>query len=324
MGTKLWKQIIAGVAMFCLAFALGAAPTNETIFTHGVVASIDPIATDAGVNVLKSGGNAVDAAIVVGLTLGVVDTPDSGIGGGCFMLIHLADGRNIALDGRETAPAAATRDMFVRNGKGDTELSQTGPLASGVPGELAAFDFASRNYGKKSLRDLILPAAEIAEKGFTVKSSYARRLEAEAKGMAAFEASRVVFFKDGEPVKAGAILKQHDLAETYRQIGTHGADWFYRGPFAQAVEKWMKENDGLLTAADFANYHAQLRDPIESSYRGYRLVSFPPPSSGGVHVVEMLNILENFEMKKLDEVSRLHLIADAMKLAFADRAYWLG
>lgn len=292
--------------------------------THGMVASVNPLATQAGVNALKAGGNAIDAAVAIGLTLGVVDTHNSGIGGGCFMLIHLANGTNICLDGREMAGAAATRDMFIRDGKGDTHLSQTGPLASGVPGEVATFEFAVNNFGKKSLRDLILPAADIAENGFVVPANYAKLLGSVADDMKKYPAATDVFFKNGAPVKAGEILKQPDLAKTYRSIAAQGSDWFYRGPFAAALGDWMQANGGILTSNDFANYHIELREPIATSYRGYEIVSFPPPSSGGVHVLEMLNILEHFDLKKMDDATRLNVIAEAMKLAFADRAYWLG
>jgi gamma-glutamyltranspeptidase/glutathione hydrolase len=291
---------------------------------RGMVSSVHPMATEAGLNVLKSGGNAIDAAVAVGLTLGVVDTPNAGIGGGCFMLIRLANGKFVAIDGRETAPAAAARDMFVRNGKGDTDLSQTGALASGVPGELAAFDYAVRKYGRKTLSELILPAAQIAENGFPLTASYASRLRAEAKDMEKFEASRAVFFKDGQLLQAGDLLKQPDLGATYRAIAGPGSGWFYRGAFAEAMEKWMKGNGGIMSAADFANYQIKLREPVTTTYRGYKIVSFAPPSSGGVHLVQMLNILEKFDLKSLDEATRLHVIAEAMKLAFADRAHWLG
>ena len=263
-------------------------------------------------------------AVAVGLTLGIVDPHNSGIGGGCFMLIHLANGTNICLDGRETAPAAATRDLFIRDGKGDTTLSQTGALASGVPGEVAAFDFAIRHYGKKSLAELILPAADIAERGFKMGSGCAKALQSAAVDMSRFKFSTAVYFTNGSPLRAGEILREPDLAATYRNIAAQGSDWFYRGAFAAAVEGWMKANGGILNAADFANYRAQLRDPIESTYRGYDVVSFPPPSSGGVHVLEMLNILENFNLKSMAEDTRLHVIAETMKLAFADRAHWLG
>ncbi len=291
---------------------------------RGMVASVHPTATKAGLRVLKQGGNAVDAAVAVAFTLGVVDSDNSGIGGGCFMLIRRADGSLVAIDGRETAPAAATPDMFVRDGKGDTKLSQTGPLASGVPGALAAYEFAIEHYGIQKLSDLILPAAEIAEKGFVLDASYARCLERVAEDMAQFESSRAVFFKNGKPLARGDVLKQPDLAATYRSIAAQNSDWFYRGPFAQAVEQWMKRNGGLLTAADFRDYRTFLREPIRSSYRGYTIVGFPPPSSGGVHVAQMLNILEAFNLKTLAEPERLHVMAEAMKLAFADRAYWLG
>jgi gamma-glutamyltranspeptidase / glutathione hydrolase len=320
--TKINSQIKLAAILACafLASSTGAAPEA----THGMVASVNSLATGAGLTVLKQGGNAVDAAVAVGLTLGVVDPQNSGIGGGCFMLIHLAGGTNICLDGRETAPAAATRDMFVRNGRGDTQLSQTGPLASGVPGEVAAFDFAVRHFGKKTLSELILPAADLAEHGFKVGSGCANALESVAAEMRPFKSSTAIYFPNGAPVRAGEILRQPELAATYRNIAARSADWFYRGPFAQAVENWMKANGGLLTAVDFAGYHAELREPVESSYRGFDVVSFPPPSSGGVHVLEMLNILESYNLKAMDATTRLHVMAEAMKLAFADRAHWLG
>jgi gamma-glutamyltranspeptidase/glutathione hydrolase len=289
-----------------------------------MVASVNPIATQAGLNALKSGGNAIDAAVAIGLTLGVVDTHNSGIGGGCFMLVHLANGTNVCIDGREMAGAAATRDLFIRDGKGDTDLSQTGPLASGVPGEVATFAFAEKNYGKKTFSCLLLTAADIAENGFAVPANYAKLLASVASDMTNFPASTANFFKDGAPIKAGEILKQPDLAKTYRSLAAQGADWFYRGPFAAALGDWMQAHGGILTSNDFANYHVELREPVASTYRGYKVVSFPPPSSGGVNVLEMLNILEHFDLKKMDDATREHVIAEAMKLAFADRAYWLG
>lgn len=292
--------------------------------SHGMVASVHHEATMAGLNTLKQGGNAVDAAVAVALTLGVVDTANSGIGGGCFMLIRRANGSFAAIDGRETAPQSASRDMFLRNGKGDTELSQTGALASGVPGALAAYDYAVKHYGRKQLKEIILPAADLAERGFPLSASYASRLASVESDMAKFEASRAVFFKNGKPMARGEILKQPELAATYRRIAERGSDWFYRGSFARTVEQWMKKNGGVMTARDFHDYQVRLRKPIFGNYRGYEIASFPPPSSGGVHVTEILNILENFNLRTCDEVTRLHLIAEAMKLAFADRAYWLG
>ena len=321
-GVPLRHRAAVKLAVLALTLALGQAVAQDA--THGMVASVNPLATAAGLNTLKSGGNAIDAAVAIGLTLGVVDTHNSGIGGGCFMLIHLANGTNVCLDGREMAPAAATRDLFVRHGVGDTTLSQTGPLASGVPGELAAFDYAVKHYGRKSLADLLLPAAEMAEHGFIIAPDYADRLQSVATDMNKFPAAAAIFLTNGVALPAGSILRQPDLAATYRHLAESGPEWFYHGPFAEAVAAWMKANGGIMTANDLARYHIELREPVASTYRGYGVVSFPPPSSGGVHVIEMLNILEQFDLKKLAATTRLHVIAEAMKLAFADRAYWLG
>jgi gamma-glutamyltranspeptidase/glutathione hydrolase len=296
----------------------------EPVYQHGIVASGHPLATEAGLNVLKDGGNAVDAAVATGLTLGVVDGHNSGIGGGCFMLIRLANGSLIAIDGRETAPAAAKKDMFLRDGKADTHLSQTGPLASGVPGELAAFEHAVRNFGTRKLGNLLAPAADLAEKGFSISSGYANRLRDASSEMAKFASSTKVFWKNGAPLKAGDLLVQKDLANTYRAVAREGIGWFYTGPFAEKTEAWMLRNDGILRASDFAAYKVVRREPVQASYRGHTVVSFPPPSSGGVHLIQMLNIIENFQVKALDPATRLHVMAETMKLAFADRAFWLG
>jgi gamma-glutamyltranspeptidase/glutathione hydrolase len=311
--------------LFFLAAEFGLSAADNAPPIHGMVASVNPVATAAGLEVLKKGGNAIDATVAVALTLGVVDANNSGIGGGCFMLIRRANGEFVAIDGRETAPGRATRDMFVRDGKGEPALSQTGPLASGVPGELAACEYAVKHYGRKKLKDLLLPAAELAETGFRVSGRYARRLKSVETEMAQFKASRAVFFgSDGHTIAEGQLLKQPDLAATYRHIAAEGSSWFYRGPFARAVETWMKANGGLLSVKDFRDYKVRLREPIRFAYRGAEIVTFPPPSSGGVHVAQVLNILETFDLKSFDEVTRLHVTAEAMKLAFADRAYWLG
>lgn len=295
---------------------------------RGMVASVHPVATDAGLAVLKSGGNAVDAAIATALTLGVVDNHNSGIGGGCFILIRTADGKLVAIDGREAAPAAAFRDMYLRDGEAQTNLSQTGPLAVGVPGALAAYDSALREHGTKSITDLVGPAADIAEAGFAVDRVYAGNLKSNAELLARYEGSRAVLLKDdGSPYLEGEVLKQPDLANTYRMVGEHGIQWFYDGEFAQTVAKWMDENEGILTAKDFAEYRARRREPIRTKYREYEIVGFPPPSSGGVHIAQMLNMLEHYDLKQLaddDHATMIHVVGEVMKLAFADRAHWLG
>lgn len=307
-----------------LFLGCAALPAADLSFPKAAVASVNPIATQAGVQVLKKGGNAVDAAIAVGLTLGVVDGHNSGIGGGCFFVIHAADGTVTCIDGREMAGAAASRDMYVINGKLDNEASKTGALASGVPGYLKACALAQKKHGKLKLADVLLPAAEIAEKGFPIDEVYERKLAATAAKLALFPTSAAIFLKDGKPLKKGDQLVQTDLAATYRAVAEKGVEWFYEGEFAAKTAEWMKNNGGILTADDFANYKAPEREPIRSKYRGYDLVTMPPPSSGGVHVAQILNILENFPLRHFRASSRVHVITEAMKLAFADRAHWLG
>lgn len=294
---------------------------------RGMVATVHPLATDAGVDAMRRGGNAVDAIVAAGLTLSVVDSHNSGLGGGCFLLIRRANGAVVAIDGRETAPAKATRDMFLRNGKAVAALSETGALAAGVPGEVAAFHQAVTKFGKLPWKDHCLAAAKVAEAGFPVTRNYASRLASVAKDIEKFPSSRTIFLKqDGSPWKAGDILRQPDLAQTFRALAGQGSDWFYRGPFAKATADWMKDNGGLLTEADFAHYVAKPREPLRTTYRGHEIIGFPPPSSGGVHVAQILNILEPFDLKALGANSPdfVHVVAEAMKLAFADRAHWLG
>jgi len=294
----------------------------------GAVATVHPLATRAALAALESGGNAVDAAVAAALTLGVVDGHNSGIGGGGFVVIRTASGRFAAIDGRETAPAKADRDMFLRDGEPVPALSLTGPLAVGTPGALAAYDLALRRFGRLKLADLLREAAELAERGFTVDAGFAKRLESTAAALAQFPGSRGGLLKpDGTPYRAGEVLRQPDLARTYRAIAEHGQGWFYGGPFARRVSDWMAEHGGLLRADDFARYRARFRQPVVCTYRGYTVVGFPPPSSGGVHVVQILNILERFDLKELHErrpATFYHVLAEAMKLAFADRAHWLG
>ena len=292
-----------------------------------MVATVHPLATEAGVDALRRGGNAVDAIVAAGLTLSVVDSHNSGLGGGCFLLLRRANGEVVALDGRETAPAAATRDMFLRDGKAVAELSQTGALAVGVPGEVAAFHEAVSKFGKLPWQAHCLAAAKLAEAGFPVTRNYASRLAGVAKDIAKFPAARAIFLRpDGSAWQVGDTLRQPELAQTFRALGEHGSDWFYRGPFAKATADWMKANGGLLTEADFAGYVAKPRTPLRTTYRGHEIIGFPPPSSGGVHVAQILNILEHFDLKALgaDSPDFVHVVAEAMKLAFADRAHWLG
>jgi gamma-glutamyltranspeptidase/glutathione hydrolase len=291
----------------------------------GAVATVHPLATQAGINVLQNGGNAIDAAVAAALTLGVVDSHNSGIGGGNFAVIHYADGTVEAIDGREMAPQAASRDMYLRDGKADTSLSKTGALAIGVPGSLAVYDYILSKAGKLSLAEVLLPAAELAERGFPLSQVSHDRIAATAEKIRLFPATAAVLLDEqSQPWPAGHQLIQRDLANTYRQLARQGIDYFYRGKFARQVEQWMEQQGGIIRYEDFASYQMRLRQPVMSSYRGYTIYGFPPPSSGGVHVAQILNMLETFEVASLSDADRYHLLAESMKLAFADRAYFLG
>jgi gamma-glutamyltranspeptidase/glutathione hydrolase len=291
----------------------------------GAVATVDPRASAAALAVLEDGGNAIDAAVAAALTLGVVDSHNSGLGGGNFTLVHWADGRIEALDGREVAPVKAHRDMYLRDGKAVPELSKTGALAIGVPGSLAAYDYLLAAGGSRSLAALLNNAAELAEAGVAVSPVMAKRLQRSAEKLAMFPASSKIFLdKDQQPLAEGEIFKQADLANTYRQIAKQGIGYFYGGPFAEQLDAWMKANGGIVSAEDFRNYRLLKRKPVTSHYRDYQIIGFPPPSSGGVHVAQILNILQHFELAKMGESQRYHVLAEAMKRAFADRAHYLG
>ncbi len=301
---------------------------NSAASKINMVASVHPLATQAGIEAFDKGGNAIDAAIATAVTLGVVDGYNSGIGGGCFILIRSSDGTLHAIDGREMAPAAAHRDMFVKDGKPDGQDSQLGALAIGVPGALAAYDHAIKEFGKLNLADVIFPAAEIAEQGFSISQPFANRIRTNQKKLQMFRSTaEVLLTPEGRALEHGAKLRQTDLANSYRAIANHGVDWFYHGAFAKDTGKWMKANGGVMTQQDFANYRIKIRRPIKTTYRGFEIVGFPPPSSGGIHVAQILNILESFNLSKIyedDPVQMNHVVVEAMKLAFADRAYWLG
>jgi len=292
---------------------------------RGAVASVNPLATQAGINALAQGGNAIDAAIAAAVTLGVVDSHNSGIGGGCFALIRLADGRVLALDGREMAPLAATRNMFVRDGKVQPELSKTGALAVGIPGSVALYEQLQKRAGKLSFKEVLLPAAQLAQTGFAIDKTLALRLERTAPALRKFPASAAIYLNgDGSVKSVGDSLVQHDLAQTYRALAENGARWFYQGAFAKATEQWMKSNGGLVTAKDFDHYRVLERQAVRSQFMGYTVLGFPPPSSGGAHVAQILNMAQALNLKSHSEEDATHLLAEIMRRAFADRAHWMG
>ncbi|MGK7904902.1 MAG: gamma-glutamyltransferase [Hormoscilla sp.] len=296
---------------------------------NGMVASKERYATEAGLQVLKEGGNAVDAAVTVGFTLAVTLPRAGNIGGGGFMLIHLAkDNQTVAIDYREKAPQAATREMFLNEkGEVDKGKSRFSHLAVGVPGTVAGLTLALEKYGTISLERALQPAIELAEKGFPFSEDMQRSLAFSRKYMEGYPASMAIFYKpDGVPYEVGEIIVQKDLAKSLKLIAKQGSKAFYQGEIAEAIAAEMAANGGLITKADLGAYEPVIREPVKGSYRGYEIYSMPPPSSGGVHLIGMLNILEAFPIGELghNSAQTIHLMTESMKLAYADRSKFLG
>jgi gamma-glutamyltranspeptidase/glutathione hydrolase len=316
--------LVSAFAGVRLAVAAAASPA---VGTRGMVVSAQAHATRAGVAMLRAGGNAVDAAVATAFALSVTEPYHSGIGGGGFVLVRLADGSAFALDARETAPAAATPDMFVREGVAK-DASRLGPLSVATPGLVAGLAEALARWGTKPLATVMAPAIELADEGFEIGVRHARVLGIVSEmGLAARfpETARIQLPADGPP-RAGWRLVQRDLAKTLRAIAREGPDAFYRGGIAKAIAAEMERQGGLVTLDDLDAYRTKLREPLRGSYRGLEVLSFPPPSSGGVALVETLQVLEGFDLaaRGAGSSASLHVVTEAMKLAFADRAYWLG
>lgn len=295
---------------------------------HAMIASADSHATRAGLQILEAGGNAVDAACAVAMALGVTEGYSSGIGGGCFIVLHMADGREIAIDGREVAPAKSSRLMFVPRRPSDaTDLSLYSPLAAGVPGQVAAFDLAVREYGTMQLAELLAPAIALADTGFILDEYYAGVVQSYATRMMNDPGSLAVYFdRDGKPLTKGERLVQKDLAATLSRMAQNGAADFYSGETADLIAEYMRKSGGIITKQDLAAYKPVALEPVRGNYRGYDIISMPPPSSGGIHLIQILNLLEDYPLSYLEAGSSesLHLIAESMSLAFADRAEFLG
>ena len=301
---------------------------EEAIGKNGVVSSVHPLASEVGINILKAGGNAVDAAIATGLALGVVDQANCGLGGGAFIVIRLTDGTVHTLDGREMAPSRAHRDMYIKNGKVDSKLSRRGPLAVGVPGVPAAYLKALELAGTMSLKEVIKPATAIARDGFILDEAYIERYKGAVKNLKKDPGSAEVYFNaDGSKLGVEQIFKQPLLADTYDKFGENGLDYFYKGDFAEQVGQFMQKNGGFITKEDMANYRVVERNPIHGTYKDYEVFGMGPPSSGGIHVVQILNMIEASgaldEKSEWDEES-IFLVAKFMDKAFKDRAEHLG
>ena len=305
---------------------------HDFIARRGMVVAAHPLAAQAGVDVLRSGGNAVDAAVATAFALGVVEPYSSGLGGGGFMLIlpggNSADHSSAVaiLDYREVAPAAASRDMYKDHGKVVPGLSTVGHLAAGVPGTVAGLAQALETWGTMSLEQVMAPAIKYAEQGFEADAKFYQASLYTLPHLRKYKASAKTLLNHGMPYAVGDIIKQPELAKTLRTIAEHGAEGFYKGWIAEAIAREMQENGGLITKEDLAGYKPRWRTPVTGTYRGYTIVSMPPPSSGGTHIIQMLNILEGYDLAAMgyESARGVHILAEAMRRAFADRAEYMG
>src|SRR5215813_7819834 len=342
------KKTVSALLCIALLVSLTATPSQltSTISTqaasrppvrgkHGMVSSVSEIASQVGVDVMKRGGNAVDAAVAVGLALAVVWPSAGNLGGGGFMVIRQANGKATVIDYREMAPAAAHRDVYLDD-KGEyiAESSTYGHRAAGVPGTVAGLAYALEKYGTMKWADVAEPARRLAAEGFPVWYQLERSLKAASKSLSRFPETKRIFLRDDNPYETGEIFKQPELAEVFKRMIKQGPREFYEGKTAQLIEESMKraaaagkpQDKIWMTLEDLKNYKVVEREPLRTTYRGHEIITMPPPSSGGVAIIEMLNILEHYDLKSLGAGSSqtIHLMVEAMRRAFADRAEFLG
>ena len=293
---------------------------------HDAVASAQPFATKAGMQVLAEGGNAFDAAVAVSAALAVVEPYSSGIGGGGFWLLHDAKtGKDVMVDGREYAPAAATATMYQdKNGSVIPGASLNGPLSAGIPGEVAALAYINRHYGKLSLAQDLAPAIKLARDGFPLDRMFHAMLQSREQKLKQWPAAWKVFYLDGQVPPSGYVLKQPNLARTLELIARHGPAAFYTGKLAEEMVNAVRANGGIWSLADLRDYQVKLRAPLSGEYRGMRIVTVSPPSSGGIVMLEALNILSGYDLAADSALMQKHLIIEAMRFAYRDRAEYLG
>jgi gamma-glutamyltranspeptidase / glutathione hydrolase len=297
---------------------------------NGMVASVSEIASQVGVDILKRGGNAVDAAVAVGLALAVVWPVAGNLGGGGFMVIRLADGKTTTIDYREMAPAAAHRNVYLdAQGNYIRGSSTFGHRAAGVPGTVAGLAYALEKYGKLKWAEVAEPAHKLAAEGFPVSSQLERSLKGESKMLSLFPETKRIFLRDGKPYAAGEIFQQPDLAAVFERMIKEGPTEFYQGETAKLIEASMRRAGNgkpWMNVEDLKNYKPIEREPLRGKYRGHEIITMGPPSSGGIALIEMLNILERYDLKSMGAGSSkaIHLMVEAMRRAFADRAHYLG
>ena len=327
-GRTLWMLVLLSLLLVSAPLAGTAAERSSMQSAHGMAASAHPLASRAGIEILKAGGNAVDAAVAMAFVLSVVEPQSSGIGGGGFMLIRNGkSGEVVALDYREKAALKASRDMYLdKSGNVVPGLSTEGYRAAAVPGTVAGLILALQKYGSKSLPQVLSPAIRYADRGFPVSQTLQEEIKAKQEKLAKFPASRQIFLKNGEPPPIGSTLIQKDLAGTLKAIAQKGVRIFYEDSIADIIDKEMRRNGGLISQQDLASYRPTVRTPVRGTYRSYEIVSMPPPSSGGVHLMEILNILEGYDLARLGRKSpaAVHRMVEAFRRAYADRAQFLG
>jgi gamma-glutamyltranspeptidase/glutathione hydrolase len=334
------KKVVSLVICFILSFPFFSndlpiveygSINHPVIDDEGMVVSQRMIASKVGAEILAQGGNAVDAAVATGLALAVVLPRAGNLGGGGFMVIYLKEeDKTIAIDYREKAPSAATKDLFLdENGDYDRKKAQFSLLSAGVPGSVAGFHHALTRYGTLPWEEVLQPAIKLAEDGFVIPHDLANTLASKRyrERLSADPAAAKVFFKKNKEIySAGEILVQKDLAWTLKQLSQNGPEAFYSGDIAKLIVKEMERNGGLITLQDLKNYNVAERQPLEGSYKGYKVVSMPPSSSGGTHLIQMLNMLEDFPIKEMGfgSADTIHILAEVMKRAYADRSKYLG
>lgn len=320
---RLALSVLALVAICSLTIQAGSVPQRARV---GMVITQNDVASQVGFKVIQSGGNAVDAAVATAMALAVTHPTAGNIGGGGFLLYRPATGEPLSYDFREVGPARSSPEMWMKDGKYDFDTHHNSHLSVGVPGTVAGLYLAWKEQGSKPWKDLVQPAVALARDGFEVTHGLARSLAGQLNEFKKYPASLAQFSKNGKPYEAGDILKQPDLAKTLQRIADQGPAGFYEGETAALIEKEMKAHGGLITMADLKAYQAKKRGVISSTYRGYEIYGMPPPSSGGIAVAQMLNVLEGFDLKAngYGSAKNLHLEAEAMRRAFADRARYLG
>lgn len=320
---RLWTP---AAALLALTAALAVANAAATAPGAAAIASAYPLASRAGYQVLEQGGNAFDAAVAVAAALAVVEPNGSGLAGGGFFLLHrAADGHQVMVDARERAPAAATRDMFLdAGGQPVAGASTEGPLAAGIPGEPAALEHLSRRYGRLPLAASLAPAIRLARDGFPVYPVLREALAGKAEDLRRSPEAARIFLVDGEAPPVGHLLRQPELAAVLDTLAAEGARGFYEGPLAARLVAGVRAGGGIWTEADLAAYRVVERPPVVGQYHGARIVSAAPPSSGGIALVNALNILAGFDLASVDSATRKHLVVEAMRRVHRDRAEFLG